>query len=61
LQLFDKNWDEERLGIFEPIPFKGDENMLVDATNRPVFDDEEGEKGLFINPDGAANDKAKAK
>jgi hypothetical protein len=30
LKLFDTNWDAERVGIFEPIPFKGDDNMLVD-------------------------------
>ena len=30
LKIFDDQWNEERLGIFEPIPFKGDENMLVD-------------------------------
>lgn len=41
LQLFDSKWDSERVGIFEPIPFKGDENMTVDATNRPIFDDED--------------------
>ena len=44
LQLFDSKWDDERVGIFEPIPFKGDENMLVDATNRAVLDDEEGDQ-----------------
>lgn len=49
LQLFDRNWDDERVGIFEPIPFKGDENMLVDATNRPIFDDEDGEKDVYAN------------
>ena len=49
------------MGIFEPIPFKGDENMLVDQTSRPVFDEDEGEKQLYINPDGAATDKATAR
>jgi hypothetical protein len=38
LKLFDSKWDEDRVGIFEPIPFKGDENMLVDSTNRAVMD-----------------------
>lgn len=62
LQLFDTKWDEERHGIFEPIPFKGDENKLYDDTNRPDFDDEEGgEKGLAVAPDGAANEKANAR
>lgn len=41
MQLFDSKWDDERVGIFEPIPFKGDENMTVDATNRPIFDDDD--------------------
>lgn len=43
LQLFDKKWDEERLGIFEPIPIKGDlENraaLFDGAQDRPDFDD----------------------
>lgn len=30
LQIFEKQWDDERNGIFEPIPFKGDEGMLID-------------------------------
>ena len=34
LEVFKEQWDDERTGIFEPIPFKGDENMLVDARNR---------------------------
>jgi hypothetical protein len=58
LQLFDRQWDEERVGIFEPIPFKGDENMLVDATNRAVLDEEEDSNQLFIAPNAAANEKA---
>ena len=45
--MFDTNWDEERVGIFEPIPFKGDENMTVDATNRPIFDDEDQERETY--------------
>ncbi len=61
IQLFENNWDQEREGIFEPIPFKGDENMLVDATDRPIFDDEDGEKDLFINPDSASQDQKKAR
>ena len=58
LKLFDSKWDEDRLGIFEPIPFKGDENMLVDATGRAVMDQEEGEDQLLVAPGAAANDKA---
>ncbi len=30
--------------------------MLVDATDRPIFDDEEGEKDLHVNPDSAQNE-----
>lgn len=39
LQLFDPEWDNHRLGIFEPMPFSGTENMTVDANNRAVDDD----------------------
>jgi hypothetical protein len=39
--------EEERTSIFEPIPFKGDENMLVDTSNRKVMGDEEDE----VSPD----------
>jgi hypothetical protein len=34
LAILDAPWDAERVTIFEPMPFKGDENMLVDAKNR---------------------------
>jgi len=41
-------WDEEeRNAIFEPIPFKGDENMLVDTKDRKVMGDEDDE----VSPD----------
>lgn len=43
MKLIDSSWDQHRLGIFEPMPFTGDENMLVDATERAV--NEEGEGG----------------
>lgn len=53
LKLFDDNWDEHRIGIFEPMPFQGDENMLVDATERAVKEegegDEEGDDLTHIN------------
>jgi hypothetical protein len=29
------------MSIFEPIPFKGNENMLVDGSNRAVKDEED--------------------
>lgn len=57
LQLFDSKWDEERVGIFEPIPFKGDENMTVDATGRAILDEEEGDSQLFVAPNAAAKEK----
>ena len=44
LELFDDNWDQHRTGIFEPMPFQGDENMLVDATERAVREEGEGDE-----------------
>jgi AP-1 complex subunit gamma-1 len=41
LEIFKDQWDNDRTGIFEPIPFKGDENMLVDTANRAVKDDDD--------------------
>lgn len=35
--------------------------MLVDATDRPIFDDEDGERDLFVNPDSASQDHKKAR
>jgi hypothetical protein len=45
IKIFEQGkWDdEERNGIFEPIPFKGDENMLVDTKDRKVMGDEDDE------------------
>lgn len=43
LKILDPKWDSERGAIFEPMPFKGDENMLVDAKDRAALDDEEGD------------------
>jgi hypothetical protein len=31
------------MSIFEPIPFKGNENMLVDNSNRAVKDEDDGD------------------
>lgn len=45
-------WDGERNSIFEPMPFKGDENMLDDsAKNRAAMDDDEGEGDLLFGID----------
>ena len=41
LKLFEKQWDDERNGIFEPIPFKGDEGMLVDQRGRIVDEEDD--------------------
>lgn len=49
------------MGIFEPIPFKGDENMLVDARERAIMGEEEDDNQLFVAPNAAANDKAREK
>ena len=43
LKLFDDSWDKHRLGIFEPMPFQGNENMLVDQTERAIKGDGEGD------------------
>jgi len=43
IQILEPKWDSERRAIFEPMPFKGDENMLVDAKDRAALDDDEGE------------------
>ena len=54
LQLFDKKWDEERNGIFEPIPIKSDlesKGRLYDAhEDRPDAegDDDDGDMGIII-------------
>ena len=55
LEILDPKWDQERNGIFEPMPFKGDENMLVDAKDRAALDDEEGENQLLFGFDADAN------
>jgi len=55
LEILDPKWDQERNGIFEPMPFKGDENMLVDAKDRAALDDDEGENQLLFGFDGDAN------
>ena len=38
------------------MPFKGDENMLVDAKNRAALDVEEGENQLLIGFDDNKGD-----
>mmetsp|Transcript_16317 Transcript_16317/g.27584 ORF Transcript_16317/g.27584 Transcript_16317/m.27584 type:complete len:117 (-) Transcript_16317:869-1219(-) len=42
-QILDSQWDAERGTIFEPMHFKGDENMLVDTKNRAALDADEGD------------------
>lgn len=58
MQLFDKKWDDERHGIFEPIPIKSDlesKNRLYDAQeDRPDVDGDDDEDDTGI-PRVAAN------
>ena len=41
LEIFKDQWNDERQQIFEPILFRGHENMLVDSTQRQVKDDDD--------------------
>lgn len=65
LQLFDKKWDDERHGIFEPIPIKGDllegKGLYFDsgAQERPDFD-EEGEAGEGDQPESISPSRQQA-
>ena len=43
LIILSDNWSSERNGIFEPMPFKGDENMTFDAHDRAALDADEGD------------------
>ena len=58
LQIFDQQWDDgDRADkIFDPIPFKGDENMLVDATGRATMDPDEPED-LLVSRDHEIKEK----
>jgi hypothetical protein len=42
-QILDQKWESERLKIFDAMPFKGDENMLVDAKDRAAIGDDDGD------------------
>ena len=53
-------WANERNGIFEPMPFKGDENMTFDATDRAALDADEGDGQLLIGFGDAPSAPAKA-
>ena len=57
-KLLGDEWGAERPGIFEPMPFKGDENMLVaDAANRAAMgDDDEGESPLGVGENAGGDD-----
>lgn len=52
MQLFDKKWDDERHGIFEPVPVKGDlesKGRLYDAQeDRPDADGDDDEEDSGI-------------
>ncbi len=58
LQIFDQQWDDADKAdkIFDPIPFKGDENMLVDATGRAIMDPDEPED-LLVSRDHEIKEK----
>lgn len=43
MQLFDPKWDPHRIGIFEPMPFTGNENMLTDMGGRDIIGEDEEE------------------
>jgi len=60
LKILDSAWDSERVGIFEPMPFKGDENMLVDAKDRAALDADEGENQLLFGMDSKKESPKKA-
>jgi hypothetical protein len=55
LQLLDQQWVQERQTIFEPMPFKGDENMLVDTKDRAALDADEGDDQLLLGLGSAQN------
>ena len=65
LQLFDKKWDDERHGIFEPIPIKGDleSRALFEGTaDRPDFDenDQDDDSAPVVNGAGKKEEKKQA-
>jgi hypothetical protein len=56
--LFDKKWDDERHGIFEPIPIKGDlegKGLFESHADRPDFDDDAGEDEEFTQIKNASS------
>ena len=61
VHLYEKDWDSERMGLFEPMPFKGDENMTVDVKGRAILDEEEGEGQLFLMIDPSQKAQASHK
>jgi len=56
LEIFKEQWNEERSQIFEPILFRGHENMLVDQTQRAVQDDDDAVNEPVAQAKPAAND-----
>ena len=47
------------MAVFEPMPFKGDENMLVDAKDRAALDADEGDDQLLMGFGDNNNDAGK--
>ena len=41
IQIFNDDWAEERQGLFEPIPFKGDEGLLISQSDRVATNEED--------------------
>jgi hypothetical protein len=58
LAILSEGWKDLRVSIFEPMPFKGDENMLVDAKDRAALDADEGDDQLLM---GFGDDNAGSK
>jgi len=59
MQIFERQWDGQREGIFDAIPFKDEENWTVDVKGRAALDEDEGDAQLLINPGAAAQSKKK--
>ena len=59
LQLFDKKWDEERQGIFEPIPIKGDleSKTVFETKDRPDFDENDQDDDSSIPIQASSSSK----
>ena len=59
MQLFEKKWDEERHGIFEPIPIKGDleSKTVFETKDRTDFDENDQDDEVPISVSSGAAKK----